>query len=241
MLRTSTLLLLLVLVLAVAQPTLAQAEPPPEPSEPAESPFNPLFSAIAAFFNFLWQGIQAVGAALGYVVEGFKLVGAGFMAVGELFGQPGDPATYYTVASRALFDQTARQAVANCSSVKLGELAHIVPQWAKSTDTFCRVVPTGILGFIATSIHTASQSYTVLVQIGKWFVFLWLAAVLLIVVWGMERSAKTHSFEPLAQAFETAGKIFLLPFKAIWKLIEFILKFIQAVAEFLDTVLGPLT
>ena len=227
--RTSTLLLL-VLVLTVAQPALA-VEPPPEPPEP---PSNPLFSAIAAFFDFLWQGIQAVGAALGYVVEGFRLLGAGFMAVGELFGQTGDPANYYTVASRALFDQTARQAVSNCSSVKLGELAHVVPQWSKNTDTFCRVVPTGILGFMATSVHFASQSYTVLVQVGKWFVFLWLGAILFVIAWGMERSTRSHSFEPLAQAFEVAGKIFLLPFKAIWKLIEFIIRVVQAVAEFIE-------
>ena len=125
--------------------------------------------------------------------------------------------------------------------MKLGELAHVIPQWSKNTDTFCRVVPTGILGFMATSVHFASQSYTVLVQVGKWFIFLWLGAVLLVIAWGMERSTKTHSFEPLAHAFETASRIFVLPFKAIWKLVEFILKFIQAVAEFLDTVLGPLT
>jgi hypothetical protein len=31
-----------------------------------------------------------------------------------------------------------------------------------------------------------------------------------------------------------------LPFKAVWKLVEFVMRFIQALAEFLDTLLGPL-
>jgi len=205
-----------------------------------------LFEGLKSFGEFLWRGVQAVGAALGYVVEGFRLLGAGFAAIGDLFGSPGDPGRYYHVATAAIYDEVAKKAVANCSRVTLGELAHIVPEWKNSSETFCKVAPRGILGAISSAVHgvlwfgneSRRRGFENPVAfIGRYLVILWLGSAIFVVVLGMERASRKHSFEPLYDALMLAGRILVFPFKVIWKLIEWVIKFIQALADFLDAII----
>jgi hypothetical protein len=242
MVRKSRALLLLVLLLAgVAEPALAQSDPSLPPDEGGQNPFLAFLDALKKFGEFLWNGIIAIGQVLGWVVEGFKLVGSGFAALASVFGQAGDPGKYTLVASRGLFDSTARLALSNCSAVKLDQLSHIVPEWKGDSNTFCTVVPTGIVGSISMVVYTISAAIPVVQQIGKWFLFIWFGSALLAVVVGLERGSRHGDWDYVVEGIELAWKILTFPFKVIWKLIEFIIKFVQALSQFLDVILGPLT
>jgi hypothetical protein len=241
MVRKSSLPLVLVLLVLLSSTALAQSDPSLPPDEGGQNPFLAFLDALRKFGEFLWNGIQAIARVLGWVVEGFRLVGSGFAALASVFGQAGDPAKYSTVATRGLFDSTARLALSNCSSVTLDQLSHIVPEWKGNSNEFCTVVPTGVIGSIAMAVYTASAAVPVVQQIGKWFLFIWFGSALLAVVVGLERASRRGDWDYVVEGLELAWKILTFPFKVIWKLIEFIVKFVQALSQFLDVVLGPLT
>jgi hypothetical protein len=240
--KSSTALLLLLLLLAgLAEPALTQSELPLPPDDGDGGGQNPFVEALRSFGEFLWNGVLTIGRVLWAVVEGFKLIGSGLAAIPSLFGQAGDPGKYMLVAGRGLFDSTARLALSNCSAVRLDQLSHIVHEWKGKTDAFCAVVPTGIIGYMSTTVYAASTALPVIQAIGRWFLFLWLGSALLAVVVGMERATKRGDWGYVVEGLQLAWKILTFPFKVIWKLVEFIVKFIEALSQFLDVVLGPLT
>jgi hypothetical protein len=242
--KSSTALLLLLLLLAgLAEPAPASELPlPPDDGDGGgQNPFLAFIDALRSFGEFLWNGVLTIGRVLGAVVEGFKLIGSGLAAVPSLFGQAGDPGRYMLVAGRGLSDSTARLALSNCSAVRLDQLSHIVPEWKGKTDAFCTAVPTGIIGYMSMAVFAASAALPIIQAIGRWFLFLWFGSALLAVVVGMERATKHGDWNYAVEGLQLAWRILTFPFKVIWKLVEFIVKFIEALSQFLDVILGPLT
>jgi len=104
--KSSLPLVLLLLVLLSSTALAVDPIPPidPIPPEPPWNPFLDFLDALWKFGEFLWNGIMAAGRVLGWVVEGFRLIGSGFAALASIFGQAGNPAAKLT-GGRPTYDR----------------------------------------------------------------------------------------------------------------------------------------
>jgi type IV secretory pathway TrbD component len=195
-------------------------------------------NALKSFGEFIWVGVVYFTQILGYVVEGFKLLGMGLISIIDLIGRSGDPDTYFTIVKYATVDNNFRLALSNCSQYTLNDLSYVNPRWKGSTIPVCNVIPKGFIGYISTSLYVVTNPMVmnVIVWVARNFIVIWLGIVMFIVALGMERSARKRDMSVLTDYLILAGKILILPFKAVWKLVELVIKLIQALAQFIQAI-----
>jgi len=185
-----------------------------------------LVDALSRLGEFIWnalrflvESIKNIGAAFGAVVEGFK-------QAFSFFGRPGNPAEYQRLLIESLSNQELRDALAKCPNYPNKQLC----------DRIASVRPEGLLGYISWLIFYASAAKDVLMWVVRNFFMVWTIIILAIVVFGMERSARTRDPEPLMQSLQIAWQVFLFPFRVIWFFIELVIKLVQAIAQFIQAI-----
>jgi len=195
--------------------------------------FSNLVGGIMAFIDALKRLGEFIWNALSFIVDALKNIGNVFRAVADFFrtlfgffGNWGDPEKYNALVMQSISDERIRNALAQCTE--------------DDTDDLCSYIksvrPTGILGYIHYFVWGIGSAWNYILIGLRYFVYLWFGIMVFILANGVAASLKTGSIDPVIKALEWDWKIMTAPFKLLWHFIEFIMRMIQAIAEFIQSI-----
>jgi len=226
-----------------------QSSPTPKPLnqriiEAITGFFQSVANAIAGFFQFIVGGVSAlinalktlaefIGNALMFLKDSLVAIGNAFRAVADFFrtlfgffGNWGDPEKYNAFVIQSISDQRIRDALTQCPDYHDKALC----------DEIAGIRPEGILGYIHYFVWGIGKAWNYILIGLRYIIYLWFGIMVFILANGVATSLKTGSIDPVMKALEIDWKIMTAPFKLLYRFIEFVVKLVQAIAEFIQSI-----
>ena len=192
--------------------------------------FRHTIDTALSLMQNLWNGVVNVARFIGDAVI---TAGKVFVdTVAKFLGNWGDPALYQFLSLKALSDPLARHALANPND-------YTVDAVLENGDPrlVSEVVPSGFLGFISYAVFAVHEAWPIIELALQNIVFIHLAVIVGLLVYGLYASVQKRDIEPMVQAFHWIYSIFAFYGRAITWIISRAIDLVQAIGQWLDTVI----
>jgi len=192
--------------------------------------FSYMIETALNIIQNLWNGLVSAARFIGYA---FIMAGTAFVnTVSNFLGNWGDPALHQSLTLKALSDPLARQALANPDVYTVGAVLN-----NNDGRLVSEVVPSGFLGFISYIVFIVHKAWPIIEWMLKNIVFIHLAVIVGLLVYGLYASVQKRDVEPMVQAFHWIYSIFAFYGRAITWIISRAIDLAQAIGQWLDTVI----